>query len=125
MAFTTLPSIRNSISCPTMLVPDMPHNNISLRNKGFIYKGQHGINLRDFTKANVASPSLPVIAPPTPEERTEPTADDRHHHVAWTSIPQERWEGELQVQGQIPLWLVSLSFFFLMYKCLVVSVSFR
>ena len=97
-----------------MLVPDMPHNNISLRNKGFIYKGQHGINLRDFTKANVASPSLPVIAPPTPEERKETTADDRHHHhhhVAWTSIPQERWEGELQVQGKIPLWLVSLHFF--------------
>lgn len=96
-----------------MLVPDMPDINISLRNKG-IYKGKRNINLRDLTKANVASPSLPVIAPPTPEERKETTADDRHHHhhhVAWTSIPQERWEGELQVQGKIPLWLVSLHFF--------------
>ncbi|PKA56921.1 Carotenoid cleavage dioxygenase 8 like B, chloroplastic [Apostasia shenzhenica] len=25
--------------------------------------------------------------------------------AAWTSIRQERWEGELQVQGEIPLWL--------------------
>ncbi|KAG5031120.1 hypothetical protein JHK85_015102 [Glycine max] len=105
MAFTFSPSIRNSISWPTMLVPDMPDINISLRNKG-IYKGKRNINLRDLTKANVASPSLPLIAPPTPEERPGITHDcHHHHHVAWTSIPQERWEGELQVQGQIPLWL--------------------
>ncbi|PKU79381.1 Carotenoid cleavage dioxygenase 8 like B, chloroplastic [Dendrobium catenatum] len=25
--------------------------------------------------------------------------------AAWTSIRQERWEGELQLQGEIPLWL--------------------
>lgn len=101
--FTPLPSVRNSISWPTMLVPNMSDNTSSLRNKG-IYKGQR--NLRDSNVANVASP-LPVIAPPTPEERP-PTSGSRHHHVAWTSIPQERWEGELHVQGQIPLWLVSL-----------------
>ncbi|CAM8886294.1 unnamed protein product [Rhodiola kirilowii] len=26
-------------------------------------------------------------------------------HTAWTSIRQERWEGELEVEGQLPLWL--------------------
>ncbi|CAK7353196.1 unnamed protein product [Dovyalis caffra] len=31
-------------------------------------------------------------------------AIDRNH-VAWTSVRQERWEGELAVQGEIPLWL--------------------
>lgn len=26
--------------------------------------------------------------------------------VAWTSVQQERWEGELVVEGEIPKWLV-------------------
>jgi len=86
------------------------HNNhILLPNKLLINKGQR--NLRDLTVANVATPSLPVIAPPTPEEQRSGTTGGRHHHhhhVAWTSISQERWEGELQVEGQIPLWLVRL-----------------
>lgn len=28
--------------------------------------------------------------------------------AAWTSICQEKWEGELVVQGEIPLWLVQI-----------------
>ena len=107
MAFTAMPSsLRNSISSPTMLAPAMSHHNndISLRNKVIINKGQR--NLRDLTVANVASPSLPVITPPTPEEHGG--RHHHHHHVAWTSIPQEKWEGELQVEGEIPLWLVRL-----------------
>ncbi|KAG5244252.1 carotenoid cleavage dioxygenase [Salix suchowensis] len=33
-------------------------------------------------------------------------AGDRNH-VAWTSVRQERYEGELAVQGEIPLWWYS------------------
>ncbi|KAI3910867.1 hypothetical protein MKW98_022554 [Papaver atlanticum] len=35
----------------------------------------------------------------------ESTDEDEHKSVAWTSIRQERWEGELAVDGEIPLWL--------------------
>lgn len=59
----------------------------------------------DFSSVpNVATPSPPVA--PLPPQTSE-TAGERHH-PAWTSIPQERWEGELHVQGQIPSWLVRI-----------------
>lgn len=57
---------------------------------------------RDLTVTNVASPQMPVIIP-LPEKENFPR---ERNHVAWTSVRQERWEGELVVQGQIPLWLV-------------------
>ncbi|AES73861.1 putative oxidoreductase [Medicago truncatula] len=107
MAFTASPAIiRNPISKQNMVVCDMLDNTcrkkFSFRNKG-IYKGQH--NLRDhLTVTNVVSPSRVIAPPPPPEKRSE-TTGDHQHHVAWTSIPQERWEGELLVQGHIPLWL--------------------
>lgn len=99
MAFTSLMSIKNSITLPTMVVSDNNfRNGFSLRNKG-IYKSQP--NLQDLTIANVASPlSAP---PPTLKEPSE--SRHQQQHVAWTSVLQERWEGELLVQGQIPLWL--------------------
>jgi len=103
-------SLTNPTSSPTIFLPPISHRNNHLLppNKLIINKGQR--NLRDLTVANVASPSLPMITPPTPEgHRSETTAGRRHHHhVAWTSVPQERWEGELQVEGQIPPWLVTL-----------------
>ncbi|KAG0457826.1 hypothetical protein HPP92_022691 [Vanilla planifolia] len=43
------------------------------------------------------------IASPWPAVDAEPQQLGKH--AAWTSIRQERWEGELQVQGEIPLWL--------------------
>lgn len=109
MAFT---AIRSSISLPNMIVCDMPDNTskdrFSFRQKSKIYKGKRDLQ-EHLTVTNVASP-LPVIAPP-PEERPPMITGDREHHVAWTSIPQERWEGELLVQGQLPLWLVSGVFY--------------
>ncbi|XWS17709.1 hypothetical protein CRYUN_Cryun33cG0090400 [Craigia yunnanensis] len=48
---------------------------------------------------HVASP-LPVIVPSLEKEIVPDL-----NHVAWTSVRQERWEGELVVQGEIPLWL--------------------
>lgn len=60
---------------------------------------------RDLTITNVAS-KLPAVVPP-PEREVASSGK----LVAWTSIRQERWEGELDVEGKIPLWLVSNSFF--------------
>ncbi|XP_062099620.1 carotenoid cleavage dioxygenase 8 homolog B, chloroplastic [Humulus lupulus] len=62
---------------------------------------------------NVATPPMPRTTPPPlqPEKkifrREWSRPDDRHdhQHVAWTSVRQERWEGELTVNGDIPLWL--------------------
>ncbi|XP_011082234.2 carotenoid cleavage dioxygenase 8 homolog B, chloroplastic [Sesamum indicum] len=50
--------------------------------------------------SNVASRPTPVVALPKQGIQT-----NYEKLVAWTSVKQERWQGELQVQGQIPLWL--------------------
>ncbi|KAH6835816.1 carotenoid cleavage dioxygenase 8 [Perilla frutescens var. hirtella] len=42
----------------------------------------------------------PGIAAPSKQE-----SENNRKHVAWTSVKQERWQGELHVQGEIPLWL--------------------
>lgn len=49
---------------------------------------------------------------PSPEKEVE---GERRCHVAWTSVQQEKWEGELTVQGKIPTWLVCLFIFFFLY----------
>ncbi|KAL8255899.1 hypothetical protein R6Q59_030966 [Mikania micrantha] len=33
---------------------------------------------------------------------------DERRLVAWTSVRQERWEGELVVEGEIPKWLCNV-----------------
>ncbi|KAK4388823.1 Carotenoid cleavage dioxygenase 8B, chloroplastic [Sesamum angolense] len=50
--------------------------------------------------SNVATRPTPVVAPSKQGIQT-----DYQKLVAWDSVKQERWLGELQVQGQIPLWL--------------------
>ncbi|XP_021911970.1 carotenoid cleavage dioxygenase 8 homolog B, chloroplastic-like [Carica papaya] len=55
---------------------------------------------RDLTITKVAT-QLPVVGAPSLE--TEIMGN--RNHVAWTSVRQERWEGELAVEGEIPLWL--------------------
>ncbi|KAM7459360.1 hypothetical protein LguiA_036354 [Lonicera macranthoides] len=53
----------------------------------------------DLTITNVAS-KLPAVVPPLEREVA------RGGKLAvWTSVRQERWEGELDVEGEIPLWL--------------------
>ncbi|KAJ7965941.1 Carotenoid cleavage dioxygenase 8 [Quillaja saponaria] len=90
-------SVTNSISWPTLVVfNNKPADDFSFGKTKFSTR-KHNIHHHDFTVTNVASPILPEIALP-------PKNIDRHH-VAWTSIRQERWEGELVVQGQIPMWL--------------------
>ncbi|XP_042515352.1 carotenoid cleavage dioxygenase 8 homolog B, chloroplastic-like [Macadamia integrifolia] len=60
-------------------------------------------NMKELTITNVATrPRHPVIIP-DPSLPPE-TVNDRKL-AAWTSIKQERWEGELLVHGEIPMWL--------------------
>ncbi|MED6146099.1 Carotenoid cleavage dioxygenase 8, chloroplastic [Stylosanthes scabra] len=108
MAFSVLPS-SPSISWPRrMIVSNNMSDNInknvkegfvSSPNKG-IYKSQR--SLQDLTVANVASSRSTTPLPALPPQ---PLAEGHQQHGAWTSICQERWEGELVVQGEIPLWL--------------------
>ncbi|KAI4337498.1 hypothetical protein L6164_015907 [Bauhinia variegata] len=103
-SFTVLPVIRNSLSYPTMVASG--YNNkeeFSFGNKP-IFKSQRDILQDRLAVANVAH-TLPVVAPPLPPPPESSGSNDWRHHVAWTSIPQERWEGELVVEGQIPRWL--------------------
>ncbi|CAN1784995.1 Carotenoid cleavage dioxygenase 8 homolog B, chloroplastic [Linum perenne] len=46
-----------------------------------------------------AATQVPAFLP-----AVDDSCDDKNH-TAWTSIRQERWEGELAVEGHIPLWL--------------------
>ncbi|XP_019058654.1 PREDICTED: carotenoid cleavage dioxygenase 8, chloroplastic [Tarenaya hassleriana] len=48
-------------------------------------------------------PPSPAVAPSPEKENT--SGVPRRCHGAWTSIQQEYWEGELDVQGHIPTWL--------------------
>jgi carlactone synthase/all-trans-10'-apo-beta-carotenal 13,14-cleaving dioxygenase len=55
--------------------------------------------------AVVAPPARPVVT--APRRRGGRTGDaGADQLVAWKSIRQERWEGELKVEGKLPLWLV-------------------
>ena len=58
---------------------------------------------RELSIMNVAT-KAPVVAPPPRRKVT--VGDDHRKLAAWTSVRQERWEGELVVEGEIPLWLV-------------------
>ncbi|KAJ8555485.1 hypothetical protein K7X08_012981 [Anisodus acutangulus] len=50
---------------------------------------------------NVAASQLPVIVPPPDQQ----VIKKEKKLAAWTSVRQERWEGELVVEGELPLWL--------------------
>ncbi|OMO86680.1 Carotenoid oxygenase [Corchorus olitorius] len=59
------------------------------------------------TFTHVASPlRRQLISVPSVEnDDVDAAAGRNNQHVAWTSVRQERWEGELDVQGELPLWL--------------------
>ncbi|KAL5729078.1 hypothetical protein ACHQM5_002080 [Ranunculus cassubicifolius] len=59
---------------------------------------------KNFTRDTIVTKvaTRPPISMPIP--RTQSPRDDKKL-AAWTSIQQERWEGELVIQGEIPLWL--------------------
>lgn len=75
------------------------------KKKGFVSSKR---NVRGLTVTNVATPPLPKTSSPPqlPSYQGGDGRDPSHVHVAWTSVRQERWEGELVVDGEIPLWLV-------------------
>ncbi|XP_004292847.1 PREDICTED: carotenoid cleavage dioxygenase 8, chloroplastic-like [Fragaria vesca subsp. vesca] len=91
----------NSCLLPRAAVSD--HSIPNSGRDGFNPLKKGGTSRKRLTSTNVASPPLPAIAAPHLPPSKE--SDDRRSHVAWTSVRQERWEGELHVQGQIPLWL--------------------
>ncbi|KAG8375591.1 hypothetical protein BUALT_Bualt10G0116400 [Buddleja alternifolia] len=57
---------------------------------------------RGLIVTNIATkpPASSVVSPPKQE-----VDQNKGKLVAWKSVKQERWEGALDVQGQIPLWL--------------------
>lgn len=55
---------------------------------------------------NVATKQQPAVVPLSPEK----VAPKDSKLAAWSSVRQERWQGELSVQGEIPLWLVCMLF---------------
>ncbi|XWS26343.1 hypothetical protein CRYUN_Cryun26dG0024200 [Craigia yunnanensis] len=90
---------RHHVSPSTMLDFDQSNHR---RDEVFLGKKSSFDRKQDrqgLTISRVAS-SLPVIVPSLEKD----IAPDLNH-VAWTSVRQERWEGELVVQGEIPLWL--------------------
>ncbi|KAB1204360.1 hypothetical protein CJ030_MR8G014189 [Morella rubra] len=103
MASMRFSTIRNSLSPAIVAAHDKSCSiNNSTAHHGFSFWSNNSTskrNARDLTVTSIAAP-LPVIAPSWEKE----SAGNRDH-VAWTSVRQERWEGELIVQGEIPLWL--------------------
>lgn len=99
MASMEFLATRNSILPAAVTLPEKSgHGGVSLGSSNVTLKR----NVRRLTVTNVATP-LPTIAPSWEIESVV-----KRNHVAWTSVRQERWEGELIVQGEIPLWLVCL-----------------
>ncbi|XP_041019288.1 carotenoid cleavage dioxygenase 8 homolog B, chloroplastic [Juglans microcarpa x Juglans regia] len=104
MASISFSPIGNFISTAIVAVSDNPGS----INKGFPFWSSNvnvssKRNVRDLIVTHVATPTtpLPTVAPSWEKE----SAGNRMNHVAWTSVRQERWEGELIVEGEIPLWL--------------------
>lgn len=64
----------------------------------------------------VTETPTPAIAPAAPPPPARPVVDapprrrggrgGGGEHAAWKSVRQERWEGALEVEGELPLWLV-------------------
>ncbi|KAG6535368.1 carotenoid cleavage dioxygenase 8 homolog B, chloroplastic-like [Zingiber officinale] len=65
---------------------------------------------RDSVKAGVATESPPsvindLVAPPLVPSEPVVTGRGAGKLAAWRSIRKERWQGEMAVEGDIPLWL--------------------
>ncbi|KAJ8774832.1 hypothetical protein K2173_017278 [Erythroxylum novogranatense] len=60
----------------------------------------------DRSPDSVVTSAVTHHAPPVdPSPGKEAGGGGLMSHVAWTSVRQERWEGELVVEGEIPQWL--------------------
>ncbi|KAL8063319.1 hypothetical protein ABFX02_01G020200 [Erythranthe guttata] len=81
-----------------------PCSNIYSRKIVTRYRAKHDYNTdyqnRGLTISNVATkPPSNVVIPSKQDD------ENIKKNVAWTSVKQERWQGDLLVQGEIPLWL--------------------
>lgn len=107
---TTLSDYYNYYSNPNIGNIIHKFNNKSSSNRSFKLR-----KARSLTITNVATTPLLKVAPPLPETnrkesgRFDELIRSSTVHVAWTSVPQERWEGKLVVDGEIPLWLVLIN----------------
>ncbi|XP_043705102.1 carotenoid cleavage dioxygenase 8 homolog B, chloroplastic [Telopea speciosissima] len=78
-------------------------NGLSSLKKGFLPSFIDRRNLQELTITNVATSPRPSVIIPDPSPPMETLNAPKL--AAWKSIRQERWEGELLVHGEIPLWL--------------------
>ena len=105
MASITSSAFANSILSDNLELKTPPQsfkNNYNY--KGFVSKRKVGL-----TVTNVATPLRPTAPSLDNNESSTDDHDERNlSHVAWTSVRQERWEGELAVRGSIPFWLVRM-----------------
>ncbi|KAJ8492359.1 hypothetical protein OPV22_014080 [Ensete ventricosum] len=58
-----------------------------------------------FIEASIAPKPWPTVITFEPFVETKLNVGSSRKLAAWTSIRHERWEGELVVEGEIPLWL--------------------
>ena len=100
MASAQFSSPRSSVATPTMAVPG---NSGGVR--GGCSFGRANIFPRKYHDAGLRVRNVATRLPET-ELSPEKGVGCGGKLAAWTSIRQERWEGELVVQGEIPLWLV-------------------
>lgn len=65
---------------------------------------------RKFSNRGLIISNIATKPAPSKQEHEE---NEEKKNTAWTSVKQEQWQGELHVQGQIPLWLVIIIIFYL------------
>ncbi|KAK6927357.1 Carotenoid oxygenase [Dillenia turbinata] len=97
MASLTIPSI------PKYVPPSTTHKSedVFLKKPSIFYKKSKNNN----SKRGLVVTNVATAPPATSWIETETTGSKERKLAAWTSIRQERWEGELVVEGEIPLWL--------------------
>ncbi|KAK4792693.1 hypothetical protein SAY86_023128 [Trapa natans] len=98
ISFSSSVSPSNSIA---FTMPQLdPKDGPTARSNRFISCRKRGGAVRHVA----TQPPAAITIPST--QRSEKEADAAiKSHVAWTSIRRLRWEGEISVQGEIPLWL--------------------
>ncbi|THU51066.1 hypothetical protein C4D60_Mb06t27110 [Musa balbisiana] len=85
-----------------------PSNRLSI--PGFRPPRLHSLRWRAAVsvRASIATKPRPTVIPFDPAVETKQDVGSGRKLAAWTSIRQERWDGELVVEGEIPLWLYDL-----------------
>lgn len=86
-------------SPPPLLKPMVSPLPSSIGNTQFEKKQRHSVISQVATEPRVTVPVRRT-------ETARPDGTGTGQISAWTSVRQERWAGELAVEGKIPLWLV-------------------